>query len=79
MGSFELGTAGIEHVNGDVMKVYGKVAGVKLQFLLDSGASCNFIGLTLFRTLGLKLETCERRSVRLADGKMLTTCGEARV
>lgn len=47
--------------------------------MVDSGASCNFIGLTLFRTLGLNLENCVERQVRLADGKMLTTCGEAMV
>ena len=45
--------------------------------MIDSGATCNFIGLSLFRTLGLNLGNCVQHQVRLADGKMLSTVGEA--
>jgi hypothetical protein len=45
--------------------------------MLDSGASCNFISLDLIRTLGLSCNVVNKYSVRLANGGMLSTVGEA--
>lgn len=44
--------------------------------MLDSGASCNFVSLDLVRTLGLSVNIIDKYSVRLADGKMLSTVGK---
>ena len=44
--------------------------------MLDSGASCNFVSLDLVRTLGLSVSKIDKYSVRLADGKMLSTVGK---
>ncbi len=46
-----------------------------LSFMLDSGASCNFMSVDLFRTLGLAFVDEQVFHVKLADGTVLTTCG----
>jgi hypothetical protein len=44
--------------------------------MLDSGASCNFVSLSLVRTLGLSYDVVDKYSVRLANGGMLSTVGK---
>ena len=43
--------------------------------MIDSGATCNFLSLSLLRTLRLDLEDTTPYQVRLADNKKLQTCG----
>ena len=57
----------------------GKVHGRKYRFLLDSGASCNFISNDLLRKLGLDWDLVVAQSVRLADGTVLTTSGSVQL
>lgn len=49
--------------------------GQELTFMIDSGASCNFISKIKFQTLGFTRMNMQKCSVRLANGKMLNTCG----
>ena len=44
--------------------------------MLDTGASCNFISLDIVRTLGLRVGNVANYGVRLANGKVLDTCGK---
>lgn len=63
-------------VENDLLGVRGKVRGQYLTFMLDTGASCNFISSDLVRTLGLlKFLQVSESSVRLANGGMLKTLG----
>lgn len=55
--------------------VRGSVANHKLTFMIDSGASCNFMSFALFRTLGLSFDNNSKYTVKLADGATLETCG----
>ncbi len=52
------------------------MCGKNLVFMLDSGASCNFLSATLFRTLGVSFDSQVEYSVRLADGNMVKTYGK---
>ena len=47
----------------------------KFTFMLDSGASSNFISESISRDLGLRFKTLASRTVRLADGKLIQTVG----
>ncbi len=43
----------------------------KFTFMLDSGASLNFISESIAQDLGLKFKIMTSRTVRLADGKLI--------
>ena len=43
----------------------------KFTFMLDSGASSNFISESIAAELGLRYKNLSSRTVRLADGKLL--------
>ncbi len=58
-----------------LLYVRGSIGVHDLSFLLDSGASCNFMSLDLFRTLGLTFVDEQVYHVKLADGTVLKTCG----
>jgi hypothetical protein len=53
----------------NLLGLVGKVRNHELTFMLDSGASCNFISLSLLSSLGLTLNKMPSYSVRLANGK----------
>ena len=53
----------------------GTIAFKKLPFILDSGASSNFISASLVEALQLKMVQTLPHKVRLADGKILKTRG----
>lgn len=60
----------------DLIGIVGKVKNRKLTFMLDTGASSNFISMDLIRTLGLSDFIAKNASeVRLANGKVISTCG----
>lgn len=47
--------------------------------MIDSGASCNFISRSEFMTLGFAGMTNRKYSVKLANGKLLQTCGQVKL
>ena len=47
--------------------------------MLDSGASSNFISESIARDLGLRFKTLTSRTVRLADGKLISTVGQVQI
>jgi predicted aspartyl protease len=53
------------------MGLRGLVDLKKFTFMLDSGASSNFVSESIARDLGLRYKTLTRRTVRLADGKLI--------
>ena len=59
------------HVSDQLLTVCGSVVNTEIKFLLDSGASHNFVSKGLCLQLGL--EMCQHKfgavSVKLADGK----------
>ncbi len=69
---------GVSDVVGssDLLGVNGQLANRKQQFLLDSGASCNFVSQDLLHKLGLDYDLCISQNVRLADGQQLSTRGK---
>ena len=56
-----------------MLKLRGLVGSFYVQFLLDSGASHNFIGFDLVVTLGLQTSACNNIKVRLANGAVVET------
>ena len=58
-----------------LLSLLGYVAGKKNLFLLDSGASCNFIGKKTLLDLGLDWDLTQSTSVKLADGQQFQTRG----
>jgi predicted aspartyl protease len=55
--------------------LYGLVGLKKFTFMLDSGASSNFISESIAAELGLRFKSLASRTVRLADGKLISTVG----
>jgi predicted aspartyl protease len=55
--------------------LHGLVGLKRFTFMLDSGASSNFISESIARDLGLRFKTLTSRTVRLADGKLISTVG----
>ena len=53
----------------------GFLNGRSFQFLLDSGASCNFISKQFLEAQKIEWDLVVSRKVRLADGTLLSTCG----
>jgi predicted aspartyl protease len=53
----------------------GIVNDVAKSFLVDSGASSNFIGLDVLGEIGIDHDLVVSQKVALADGKILHTCG----
>ena len=57
------------------MGLRGLVDLKQFTFMLDSGASSNFISESIARDLGLRFKTLTSRTVGLADGKLISTVG----
>jgi hypothetical protein len=57
------------------MKVEGKIDGVDLLVLIDSGASHNFISPKVTKALGLEVTPINGRGIRLGDGHKVMTTG----
>ena len=76
MGSFHLLKGSVVGCNDGLIGILGLVDGIKNVFLLDSGASNNFMALDFVEKYGLKMQ-CENNSgkVRLANGKIIETVG----
>ena len=54
----------------------GKMCGIENVFLLDSGASSNFMSANLVKEYGLKVQKVGKRfNVRLANGRVVSTDG----
>ena len=53
------------------MTVGANLANGAVSFLVDSGASHNFISFAICRKLGLNVEKCAAVRVRLADQKLI--------
>ena len=51
----------------------GEICNQRVEFLVDSGASNNFLSFHDATKLGLIIKDCRRSSVRLADGKKLVS------
>lgn len=47
--------------------------------MLDSGASSNFISESIAAELGLQFKSLASRTVRLADGKLISTVGQVQI
>lgn len=59
-----------------LLGIKGVIKNRRLVFMLDTGASCNFVSLDLIRTLGFVQQIARNVSdVRLANGKVLKTVG----
>ncbi len=56
-----------------MLTVVGELNNKTLTFLLDSGASNNFLSRDHAQQLGLELQAGKPSSVKLADGKRITT------
>ena len=54
-----------------VISVFGLINDMKLQFLLDTGASHNFLSLRDAKSLGLPVQLGGVGSVKLANGETL--------
>ena len=61
------------------MGLRGLVDLKKFTFMLDSGASSNFVSESIARDLGLRYKTLTSRTVRLADGKLIQTVGQVQI
>ena len=59
------------HLVEDFVTLGGQCGHDQVSFLVDSGASHNFVSLSLCKRLGLNVETCSPVKVRLADQKVL--------
>lgn len=60
MGSFKLNGYDLSSLsNGNLIGLRGNVCGRSLVFMVDSGATCNFINSAQFRTLGLNFDSCK--------------------
>ena len=57
------------------MGLRGLINTKKFTFMLDSGASSNFISESLVRNLGLRFKSLMNFTVRLANGKLISTVG----
>jgi hypothetical protein len=57
------------------MKVEGRIDGVDLLVLIDSGASHNFISPKVTKALGLEVTPINGRGIRLGDGHKVMTTG----
>jgi hypothetical protein len=73
LGSYSL-TGGLD--SAKLLCLRGQIGQHALNFMLDSGATCNFMSATLFRTLKLQFSNELSHQVKLADGAMLKTCGQ---
>ncbi len=63
------------------MALLGKFAGEKKkhQFLLDTGASCNFVSSKFLESIGRDWDLVVTQNVKLADGQLLKTKGTAQL
>lgn len=52
LGNFLPGVHAMEKLDVDLLKLSGSVDGTNLEFLLDSGASCNFISSATVAKIG---------------------------
>ena len=76
MGNFSFSGNKLESVDTvSLLGLLGEIDGKAYEFLLDSGASCNFISLNLLRTLSLDWDLAAGYTVKLADGTKLKTSG----
>ena len=62
-----------------LLSLRGKIANSEENFLLDSGASCNFISFELLKKLGIDHDLVISQKVKLADGSLLKTCGKVKL
>lgn len=76
LGNFVPGVHAVECEDVALLRLNGKIAGTTFQFLLDSGASCNFISSADLEKIGVTVDSEAFQSVRLADGRRLETCGK---
>lgn len=78
MGVFELTETMKAVKQPATMRLEGKLMGVGVQVLANSGASHNFIVSQVATTLGLPVEQNRTLGVRLGDGHKVTTEGMCR-
>jgi hypothetical protein len=52
LGNFQLCSGVVSSISSQLLGLRGKIKNKLLTFMLDSGASCNFISFDLLRTLG---------------------------
>lgn len=60
------------------LKLKGKVQGVPILVLVDSGATHNFISYKLVKAMGWKVETTTPLQIKLGDGYKAQTRGECK-
>lgn len=75
-----MGLCGISSAGGGIskartMKLKGTVGGFPMVFLVDSGASHNFISPEVVSVLGLSMDKSSQLGVRLGDGHLIKTQG----
>ena len=76
LGNFQLVKGEIVGSGSGLIGVLGLIQGDKNVFLLDSGASSNFMSLSLAQQYGLCVQNLGKQfKVRLANGKIVDTVG----
>lgn len=66
---------GVDRDHSQTMRLPGKVGGIPLMTLIDSGASHNFISPEVVSGLSLKMDTTHQMGVQLGDGHRIKTQG----
>lgn len=67
---------GVADADVSLIGLSGKLCGRKYQFLLDSGASCNFVSQEFLVKLGIDWDLVISQPVQLADKTVLKTSGK---
>lgn len=76
IGVFGLTEIGKPNNQPSTLRMEGKMVGVSVQVLVDSGASHNFIAPQVATALGLLVEQDKSLGVRLGDGHRVSTVGK---
>ncbi len=76
IGSFRMVGNTVRRANKScLLSLKGNISGHDIDFLLDSGASCNFVSQGTLHRLGIDWDLAKSQNVRLADGKLLSVRG----